>query len=357
MTRPARARIDLQALQQNFARVREAAPNSRVMAIVKANAYGHGMLNVARALSGADAFGVASLEEAIALREGGIGKTVVLLEGFCEPDELDLISSYRLDTVLHHDSQIEQLRHARPSQPFSVWLKIDTGMNRLGFPAGRVPGVMRQLQELPVDRKIRFMSHLACADELHNPFTRQQLECFEEATRDLPGERGIANSAGILGWPDSHLDWVRPGIMLYGASPFPDRTASSLGLKPVMSLSSVLISVKQCRKGDRVGYGGEWVCPGDRKIGIAAMGYGDGYPRHASTGTPVLVNGKPASLIGRVSMDMIIIDLDGQTQAGVGDPVMLWGEGLPVDRVAANADTISYQLLCGLTPRVAVDVC
>jgi alanine racemase len=357
MTRPARALIDLQALQQNFARVSEAAPNSRVMAIVKANAYGHGMLNVARALSGADAFGVASLEEAIALREGGIEKRVVLLEGFCEPDELDLISSYRLDTVLHHDSQIEQLRHARPSHALPVWLKIDTGMNRLGFPAGRVRGLMRELQELPVERKIRFMSHLACADELHNPFTRKQLERFEEATRNLPGERSIANSAGILGWPDSHLDWVRPGIMLYGASPFPDRTAGSLGLKPVMSLSSVLISVKQCRKGDRVGYGGEWVCPGDMNIGVAAIGYGDGYPRHASSGTPVLVNGNPASLIGRVSMDMIIIDLDGQTQARVGDPVMLWGDGLPVDRVAANADTISYQLLCGLSPRVALEVC
>lgn len=350
--RPAQARIDLQALQHNFRRVRALAPDSKVMAIIKANAYGHGLVQVAQALSGADAFGVVCIEEAISLREAGIGRRIVLLEGLFGEDDLALIHGYQLDVVIHHASQLEILERSQLLQPLHVWLKIDSGMHRLGFAADQVMAVSERLKKLPMLGSLGYMSHFACADEPQNSATQIQLERFNEVCADLAGERSLANSAAVLAWPATHYDWVRPGIMLYGSSPFPEKSAAELELQPVMTLASSLIAVNLHRKGDAIGYGGDWTCPADMPVGVAAIGYGDGYPRHAPAGTPLLVNGKRTPLIGRVSMDMICIDLRLLPDAKVGDEVILWGAGLAVDEVAQQAGTIAYELLCGVASRV-----
>ena len=353
MTRPARACIDLTALKHNFNRVKQAAPGSRVMAIIKANAYGHGLLDVARSLADADAFGVAMLEEAIALREAGFDRRIVLLEGAFDAGEFMLISGYRVDVVVHHRSQLEMLEQARLARPLDVWLKLDTGMHRLGFPPAAVADVVQRLKHVGQVGSIFFMSHFACADEQDHPSARDQLQRFHEATDDLAGERSLANSAGILGWPAARFDWVRPGIMLYGSSPLSGATARQLDLHPVMTLETRLIAVNEHRQGEAVGYGGDWVCPESMPVGVAAIGYGDGYPRHLPSGTPVLVNGRPAALAGRVSMDMVTIDLRSMPEAAVGDTVTLWGRGLPVDDIAGRAGTIAYELLCGISARVS----
>ena len=355
MTRPARACIDLHALQHNFQRVRQAAAGSRIMAIIKANAYGHGLLRVAQSLPGADAFGVASPEEGIALREAGFDRRIVLLEGPFSSDDLVLVSGYRLDVVIHHASQLDMLEQAGLKRPLDVWLKLDTGMNRLGFEPATVAELLARLQAIEQVASVRFMTHFACADEPDNDTTRKQSDRFMEALAALSGEHSLANSAAILAWPDTHADWVRPGIMLYGASPLIEQSAAALDLRPVMTLASNLIAVKPCRAGDAVGYGGDWRCPEDMSVGVAAIGYGDGYPRHAPSGTPVLVNGQQASLIGRVSMDMICIDLRGHDNAAVGDEVQLWGKALPVEEIATAAGTISYELLCGISHRVQME--
>ena len=352
MTRPARARVDLEALQHNFQCIQQAAPGSRVMAVIKANGYGHGLVDVARALPAADAFGVATLDEAVSLREAGFDCRIVLLEGFFGADDIPLVSGYRLDVVLHHPSQIDWLEQTPPGRALDVWLKIDTGMNRLGFAPANVSTTIDRLAQLGCIGSLRLMSHLACADDPDNDYTTRQLDRFREATRDLQGERSLANSAALLAWPDTRMDWVRPGIMLYGASPLLNKTADALGLRPVMTLETRLIAVNRHQAGDAVGYGGDWVCPEAMHVGVAAIGYGDGYPRHAPSGMPVLVNGERTSIIGRVSMDMICIDLRPQPDAGIGDEVVLWGEGLPVDEVAARAGTIAYEILCSVNNRV-----
>jgi alanine racemase len=352
MTRPARACINLKALQHNFSRVQRAAPRSAVMAIVKANAYGHGVLGIAQGLPAAAAFGVASTEEAIELREAGFDRRIVLLEGPFGQADLDLINGYRLDVVIHSDHQVALLEQGPLTRPLDVWLKIDTGMHRLGFSPGDVDAIAGRLGNIPRVAMLRYMTHFACADDLDDAATGAQLQLFQQARGGRQLECTLANSAAILGWPDTHYEWVRPGIMLYGSSPLMGRSAASLDLQPVMTLSTRLIAVNARRKGDTVGYGGDWVCPRDMNLGVAAIGYGDGYPRHAPGGTPVLVNGKPASLAGRVSMDMICIDLSDCPDAGIGDEVVLWGEGLPVDDIAAQAGTISYELLCGVNQRV-----
>jgi alanine racemase len=352
MTRPARARIDLQALRHNFSRVRQAAPDSRTMAIIKANAYGHGTVEVARALPDARAFGVACVEEAIALREAGFDRRIVLLEGPFDADDIGLINAYRLDLVVHHSTQLDLLEQGRLVRPVDVWLKIDTGMNRLGFMPDSAAAIRERLAGIAGVGSVRLMTHFACADDLSSDYTRKQLHLFNELAARLPGECSLANSAGVLGWPDSHADWVRPGVMLYGSSPLLGRRAGELDLRPVMTLTTQLIAVKPCRRGEPVGYSGDWVCPTDTTIGVAAIGYADGYPRHAPGGMPVLVNGRRVPLAGRVSMDMICLDLGSRSGAQVGDEVVLWGDGLPVDDVAAMAGTISYELLCGVGRRV-----
>jgi len=352
MTRPVRAHINLQALQHNFSRVQQAAPRSRVMAIIKANAYGHGMVRVAQSLPDADAFGVACIDEAISLREAGFDRRIVLLEGLFGADDIALVNGFQLDVVIHHESQLALLEQGSLLRPLDVWVKLDTGMHRLGFAAENIEAVTARLQKIPRIGAIRYMSHFPCADDLDSNSTARQRQAFLDALAAIPAEQTLANSAAIVGWPDTHLDWVRPGIMLYGGTPLIGRSAASLDLQPVMTLSTRLIAVNERRAGDAIGYGEDWVCPTDRLVGVAAIGYGDGYPRHAPGGTPVLVNGKPAKLAGRVSMDMICIDLVDQPQARVGDEVVLWGEALPVDEVAAAAGTISYELLCGVGSRV-----
>ncbi len=358
MTRPAQALIDLSALQHNFNKVKEYAPDSRVMAVIKANAYGHGIREVATSLASADAFGVVSLDEARQLRGAGIRQRIVLLEGVCVVEELQQAAAHHLDIVVHEELQLDLLAQAMTSDRVDVWLKIDTGMHRLGFPLEKLPDVYKTLQSLGVVNDIKLMTHFACADEADNRRTTDQLGCFNSCLRTINHpdmECSLANSAAITTWPETHYDWVRPGIMLYGASPVIGKSATELGLLPVMTLKTELIAVKQCRKGETVGYGGDWVCPEDMAIGIAAAGYGDGYPRHAPNGTPMRVNGARASLAGRVSMDMIAIDLRVVPDAGVGDEVVLWGQGLPVDEIASAAGTISYELLCHVSQRVNRD--
>ena len=353
MTRPAQALIDLSALQHNLTRVKQAASGRRVMAIIKADAYGHGIVRAARALTAADGYGVASIDEAIVLREAGVTHPITLLEGFFEASELELIGRHALGVVVHHAIQLDILERAAQQSPITVWLKIDSGMHRLGFAPSEVKSAWQRLTAcVAVTQPIGLMTHLACADEKSNPATLHQLECFEQITAGLPGERSIANSAAILGWPQTHADWVRPGIMLYGVSPFSGGRAEEHGLKPVMTLRSALIAVHHFKRGDAIGYGASYVCPHDMPVGVVAIGYGDGYPRHAETGTPVLVNGQRVALIGRVSMDMICVDLSTEQGASVGDPVVLWGAGLPVEEVAENAATIAYELLCGVARRV-----
>jgi alanine racemase len=343
---------DWAALRHNLARARSLAPNSRALAVIKANGYGHGIIAVARALPDADAFAVASIEEAISLREAGIRQPIVLLEGFFEANELPLLVDYQLQTVIHCDAQLAYLKEARIA-PLVVWLKINTGMNRLGFRAAEVTAVLEVLSTCPqVAKPIHVMTHFACADERENPMSQAQLRCFDKLCAALPNPQSIANSAGILAWPDSHRDWIRPGIMLYGASPFADKTAPDDGLRAVMQFRSQLIRINQCQAGDTVGYGASWHCPEDMLLGVVAAGYGDGYPRHAPAGTPVMVNGKPVPLAGRVSMDMLTVDLRSQPEAKIGDPVLLWGSGLAVETVATHAGTIGYELLTRITSRV-----
>jgi len=353
MTRATRAEINLAALKHNQQVAQQAAPNSRQMAIIKANGYGHGIVEVARALRKADAFGVATLDEAINLREGGIYHPIILLEGFTRETELPLIHAYDLECVIHHESQVSILEKTNDKQ-FRTWLKIDTGMHRLGFEVSEAQKIYERLTTCTtVTQPVRLMTHLANADDRNDQTTETQCETFAATIQSIENvETSIANSAGILGWPISHADWVRPGIMLFGVSPFTNSLAEQHNLKPVMTLQSELIGIKQLSKGDRVGYGGSYTCETDITIGVVAIGYGDGYPRHARTGTPVLVNDTIVPLVGRVSMDMITVDLSKCPDAKVGDMVTLWGEGLPVETIASNANTIGYELLCGVTQRV-----
>jgi alanine racemase len=352
MTRPAQVILDLPALSHNLNRVRQLTPGRRIMAVIKANAYGHGMIKAARALQDADAFAVACLDEALLLREAGISQPLVLLEGFFSATELPLLTQHRLIPVVHHEDQLAMLEHSRRAAPLVVWLKVDSGMHRLGLAPDKLPGIWQRCDDCPSLQVAGFMTHLANADYRDDPLTLQQVECFNQAVAPYSGQRSIANSAAILNWPQTHGDWVRPGIMLYGASPFADSVGENHGLQPVMGLYSQLMAVNLFKRGDRIGYGGEWECPEDMAVGVVAMGYGDGYPRHAKTGTPVLVNDQRVSLIGRVSMDMICVDLRSQPQARCGDPVCLWGAALPVEEIARSAGTIPYELLCRVTSRV-----
>jgi alanine racemase len=352
MTRATRAVIDLHALQHNLKRVRQLAPSSRVMAVIKANGYGHGLQRVARSLASADAFGVACMEEAVALRDMGVSIPILLLEGVTDDAELSLALRLNLDVVVHQQRQLDLMKNPVSGHTLDAWLKLDTGMHRLGFSSGELASAWQQLEASPLVNKKYLMTHLACGDNRESNKTIEQIDLFNTTVANIPGEFSIANSAGILGWSASHLQWVRPGIMLYGVSPFDNDSGTQQDLLPVMTLYSQLIAINHFKKGDTIGYGGTWSCPEDMPVGVVAIGYGDGYPRHAAAGTPVLVNGKRVPLIGRVSMDMITVDLRSQPQASIGDEVILWGKGLPVEEIAQHAGTIGYDLLCGVTTRV-----
>ncbi|SEQ34870.1 alanine racemase [Ectothiorhodospira magna] len=356
MRRTASAQLCLGHLSANLARVRVAAPGRRIMAVIKAEAYGHGLLQVAECLAPqVDALAVSCLDEASALREAGYRQPVLALQGF--KDERDLHSAAQLGVAVtvHEDSQLRRLATTRLQRPVQVWLKLDTGMGRLGFAPSRATELMAALTaNTNVAAVTGLMTHLACADTPHRPENATQLARFQAATRHLPGERSLANSAAILALPNTHADWVRPGIMLYGGSPLADQSAAALGLHPVMTLTTRLIGIHTLMPGEAVGYGATWRSERPSRVGVAAIGYADGYPRHAPSGTPVLVRGQRVPLIGRVSMDMITVDLTDLETVQVGDQVTLWGQGLPVDEVAMAAGTISYDLLCRVHDRVRV---
>jgi len=356
MSRPAAVTIHADAIRHNLGEVRRRAPGSRVMAVVKADGYGHGLERAARALAAADAFGVASLSDGERLRAEGHRQPILLLSGFDAAADLPRMRQLRIDTVVHHASQLEMLEQDGGGPPLRCWLKVDTGMHRLGFAPGAVRDVHARLSALDgVDGEIVLMTHFASSDEFGGDQTCAQIATFEAATAGLPGPRSLANSAAVLGWPRSHGDWVRPGGALYGLSVAAGRSGADFGLRPAMTLHTRLIAVNRIGRGEPVGYGASWRCPEDMAVGVAAIGYGDGYPRHAPAGTRVLVAGRPAALVGRVSMDLVTIDLRAVPGARPGDPVVLWGDpALPVEAVAEAAGTISYELTCSITRRVLV---
>jgi alanine racemase len=353
MTRPSRVVIDNQALKHNLQRVREFAPNSKVMAVIKADAYGHGIVRVAKTLNDADAFGVACLEEAEELRAADISNSIVLLEGPHKAIDLSRIVELQLDIVVHNESQVEMLEQAKLDEPLQVWLKIDTGMHRLGVPIEQAKELLDRLLNCSNVKPVpKLMTHFATANEQDNPLTQKQREQFNQLCEELNFEKTMANSAAVINFPETHVDWIRPGLMLYGVSPMKEGQASEHGLKPVMTLESEIISVRYLSKGDPVGYGATWHCPEDMPVGVIAAGYGDGFPRHAKSGTPILVNDVRCSLIGRASMDMLTVDLRNQPDAKIGDRVVLWGESLAIEEIAQHADTIPYELLCGVHKRL-----
>ncbi len=356
MSRPIHALIDLSALEHNLSVVRRHTPSSRVMAVIKADAYGHGLLHAAEAFKSADGFAMLELDAAIRLREAGYRQTILLIEGFFSITELALFEHYQFCTVIHHSEQLEMLPAYRRLGGLDVFLKLNTGMNRLGFTPEQFPAALESLKSNPAVGQITLMTHFACADEPNGGReVAGQLQCFNAVTAGWNLPRSLANSAAILRYPETHADWVRPGIMLYGASPFSDTAASELDLFPAMTVSSRIIAVQNLRSGDGIGYGHIFRADRPMRVGIVAGGYADGYPRHASIGTPVLVNGRRTRILGHVSMDMLHVDLSGIESAGVGSPVTLWGEGMPVDEVAQSAGTISYELLCSLAPRIRIE--
>ncbi|WP_339486814.1 alanine racemase [Pseudomonas sp. EL_65y_Pfl2_R95] len=351
--RPLVATIDLSAVCHNYAVAKRCAPGREAFAVVKANAYGHGVQEVVGALSGiADGFAVASLEEAAQVRAVQGQARILLLEGCFEAGEVQKAQQLRLDIAVQDHRQLQAVLSAPAGSPLNIWLKLDTGMHRLGFDSLGLRAAYAALAGNQCCNELNLISHFACADERGHELTEQQLECFLDVLDLDFDQRSLANSAAILMIPAAHMDWLRPGIMLYGATPFADLSAAELGLKPVMTLTAQLIALRHVAAGESVGYGASWVASRDSVIGTVSCGYADGYPRHAPVGTPVVINGQRVPLIGRVSMDMLTVDLTDSAGAGVGDSVELWGNQLPVDEVAQAAGTIGYELLTKVTSRV-----
>jgi alanine racemase len=356
MSRPIHALIDLSALEHNLSVVRRYASRSKVMAVIKADAYGHGLLRAAEAFKSADGFAILELEAAIRLREAGYQHTILLIEGFFSRSELELFERYQFSTVIHNNEQLEMLSAYKQPGGLDVFLKLNTGMNRLGFTPAEFPTALELLRSSPVVGQITLMTHFACADDhKERNGVAEQLQCFNSVTSNWNFPCSLANSAATLIYPETHADWVRPGIMLYGSSPLSDISASELDLRPAMTLASKVIAVQHLHAGDAVGYGQTFRADHPMRVGIVAGGYADGYPRHAPTGTPVLVNGIRTRIVGRVSMDMLHVDLSGIENTGVGSPVIFWGKGMPVDEVAQSAGTIGYELLCSLTQRIKIE--
>ena len=349
MPRPIAANVSVSALKHNLAMVRRYAPESRVWAVVKAHAYGHGLSAALRGFSSADGMALVEFDNARRLRTLGWRGPILMLEGPFDAEDVRAAGELGLSLVVHRQAQLEWLRdHEGP--PIDVWIKVNAGMNRLGFVPEELPEVHASLSSWLTVGKVSWMTHFSDADRQGG--TDQQFERFELAAANYPGGRSMANSASIIDLPDTHRDWVRPGIMLYGASPFSDRSATSLGLRPAMTLRAALIGRQRVRPGETVGYGSAFVAEQEMEIGIVACGYADGYPRHAPTGTPVAVDGLRTRTVGRVSMDMLAIDLTALPHARPGASVELWGEVIPVDEVAASAGTLGYELLCAVAPRV-----
>jgi len=352
MPRPIRATISAGALERNLHIAKAHAKGAKVWAVVKANAYGHGLERAARAFAAADGFAVLDFQEAARLRLAGVTKPILMLEGFFKAADIALLHKYALTPVIHNPEQVELFKAAPHSGELEVYLKVNSGMNRLGFATDGVRPAYNAVRMHPHVKSVTLMTHFADADGAVG--VKDQLAWFRELTKDYAAPRSLANSAALIRFPETHADWVRPGIMLYGCSPFADRTAESLDLRPAMTLTSEIIGTQHLHAGERVGYGFGYEAMGEITIGVVACGYADGYPRHAPTGTPVLVNGQRTRLVGRVSMDMICVDISDIQEAYIGSPVTLWGEGLSADEVGAAAGTVSYELLCALAPRVPV---
>jgi alanine racemase len=360
--RPILATISHAALKHNLALVRKHAPQSKVMAVVKANAYGHGLLNVASALNDAEGFAVLGLNEAIDLREAGFEQTLLLLEGMFSAEELQIAAGYRIDIVVHNLQQVQMLQTVKLARPIAVHLKMNTGMNRLGFLPSEFKTVFAQLKACTNVSNITFMTHFAMADEAIG--ITKPLNIFQKTTYGMPEATSLANSATILRHPEARADWVRPGIMLYGASPVKGTLASSWDLKPAMQFTSEIISVQTVQSGESVGYGHRFTASKTTRVGVVACGYADGYPRHAGQypidgkqfGTPIAVNGQLTTTLGRVSMDMLFVDLSDMPEANICSSVELWGDLVPVDKVAEACDTVGYELLCAVANRVPFKV-
>jgi alanine racemase len=355
MPRPIRATISAAALAHNLTLARRRAEGAKVWAVLKANAYGHGVERAAAALAAADGFAVLDFQEAARLRVAGLKKPILMLEGFFKPGDLPLLHKYALTPVIHCAEQAEMLAAATLEGEIDVYLKVNSGMNRLGFGAESLRPAYNAVRMHRQVRSVTLMTHFADADGPGG--VKAQLDWFNDMVKPFDAHgRSLANSAALLRFPEARGDWVRPGIMLYGCSPFADQSAEQIGLRPVMTLASEIIATQHLHAGERIGYGFSYEAVGEMTIAIVACGYADGYPRHAATGTPVLVDGRRARIVGRVSMDMISVDISDVPGARIGTPVTLWGEGLSADEVAASAGTLSYELLTKLTARVPVEM-
>ena len=352
MSRRAEAVIDNNALRHNLARVRDFAPGCRIYAALKADAYGHGAVQVAHALADADGFALASVDEALQLRWAGIvDKPLMLLSTPLDAQTLAVCGEHRLQPVAFEPAHIQALaQYSGP--PITVWIKLDTGMHRLGLAPELASSAHAEIAKNDAVALAGWLTHLGCADDVSDPRSQQQMASYDAALEGLPGLRSIANSAGIVAWPESHRDIIRPGIMLYGGSPLLEKTAQELDLQAVMTLRAPLISIRDINAGEAVGYGATWRAARPSRIGVVAIGYGDGYPRHIAPNTPVLLRGQRLPTVGRVSMDMITVDLSDCRAAAIGDAVTLWGQGLPADEIAKAAGTIAYELFCQVTGRV-----
>ena len=355
MPRPLVATIDLAAMRHNLAIARKCTPSSNIWAVIKANAYGHGLMRGMRAFSDADGLALIEVDNAVRLREMGWQKPILLLEGFFDASDLPLVATHQIQVAVHSIEQIDMVERAMLSSPIDVHLKMNSGMNRLGFRPDTYRAAYERLSRLPAVRSISMMSHFANADDPANPSLpmQKQIQRFQSATEGLAGKRSMANSAAVLTRPDVAADWIRPGIMLYGGTPG-GGTAESFGLKPAMTLESEIIGIQRIEAGEAIGYGSRFRAERPMLTGVVACGYADGYPRHAPSGTPIIVDGVRTGLVGRVSMDMLNVDLTDVPNARIGSKVILWGEGLPIDEVAEAAGTIGYELMCALAPRVAV---
>lgn len=354
MSRKTLCTLSTRNLLDNLQVIRSRAPKSKIMAMVKANAYGHGIRSVSQRLDAhVDALGVASIDEAMALRQAKVKAPITLIEGVFTAEELRIAAEQNFSVVFHSAHQIRWLQRTEFPSKLQAWIKINTGMGRLGFsPDAAVEAMEALSKSASVSQPVGIVSHFSCADEPDHPMNASQIATFRSFADAHQGPKSFCNSAAIFAFPDLHYDWVRPGLALYGGSPLAGQDAASLGLKPVMTFRTELIAIQNFKRGDNVGYGASFSCPEDMPVGIAAVGYGDGYPRSVKVNAPVLVNERRCPVIGRVAMDMAAIDLRPCAQAVAGDEVTLWGEGLPVEELAAFSDRISYDLLTGVQNRV-----
>lgn len=354
--RPLKVFVDQASLRHNFAIVKQLAPKSKIMSVVKANGYGHGLINVAQGLSESDGFAVLNLNEAIDLREHGFEQDILLLEGAFESYEISIAAKMRFNLVVHNLHQLQMIEKLKLNHPIDIHFKINTGMNRLGFNPKEAKDILKSMEKTSYFKSITLMTHFATADESRG--VDWQFDVFNEIANDFDFSRSVANSASIINFKNTHLDWVRPGIMLYGASPIVGRKSSALNLKPAMYLKSKIIALQNLSKDDSVGYGETFKAKNDMRIAVVACGYADGYPRHAPSGTPVYVEGKKTSTVGRVSMDMLYIDVTDIPHASISSDVELWGENIPVDDVAEKAGTVGYELLCAMSAskRVPIEI-